>query len=321
LYDHRFESNNNTSNNTMEPLELLNNTKATPGVDQSWLEFGWLGRTCLSLETRAGIVDWLVQCQQYLGLSDCCLHSAVANFDLVLSRVDWDVSELQLVALASLQLAAKMEEDAAPAPSLLLPLAGGVYDKADLARTELEMFQALDWNLRGTTAATFVEMFYAVAGKGRKPLFKMAKAILDLCLYKDWYGQEQPSQLAASCLATAAHLTGQLWCEQLQAVTGSCEEGLANGVRMVMAACVTNQCEGFSEKHGKCGRNLVRLEAAIRSLLNQPNNNGSRSNSSGIGSDSNGNGSNRDDGDVKSCKTSIIDSGPPTRRASTRALV
>ena len=45
------------------------------------------------------------------------------------------------MALASLQLAAKMEEDAAPAPSLLLPLAGGVYDKADLARTELEMFQ------------------------------------------------------------------------------------------------------------------------------------------------------------------------------------
>ena len=46
------------------------------------------------------------------------------------------------------------------------------------------IYQALDWNLRGTTAATFVEMFYAVAGKGRKPLFKMAKAILDLCLYK-----------------------------------------------------------------------------------------------------------------------------------------
>ena len=56
-------------------------------------------------------------------------------------RVEWDVSEIQLLALSSMQLSAKMEEDAPPGPSLLLPLAGGVYDKADLARTELEMFQ------------------------------------------------------------------------------------------------------------------------------------------------------------------------------------
>lgn len=253
----------------MDALELVHCTKATPGVDVSWLEAGWLTRTCLSSAARAGIVDWLVQCQQYLGLSDCCLHSAVANFDLVLNRVEWDVSELQLLALSSLQLSAKMEEDVAPAPSLLLPLAGGVYDKADLARTELEMFQALDWTLRQTTAATFLEMYAAVAAKGRKPLFKMAKAILDLCLYQDWYGLEQPSVLAASCLAAAAHLTGQPWCEQLEAVTGSCREDLVVGMTAALSACTHVQFEGFVEKHGKCGRNLLRLEAGIKALLAQ----------------------------------------------------
>jgi len=253
----------------MDATELLNYTKATPGVDQSWLEVGWLARTCLSSETRAGIIDWLIQCQQYLGLSDCCLHSAVANLDLVLNRVEWDVSEIQLLALSSMQLSAKMEEDAPPGPSLLLPLAGGVYDKADLARTELEMFQALDWTLRQTTAATFLEMYAAVAGKGRKPLFKMAKAILDLCLYQDWYGLEQPSLLASSCLAAAARLTGQPWCEQLEAVTGSSQDDLVLVMTAALAACTDVQFEGFVEKHGKCGRNLLRLEAGIQTLLAQ----------------------------------------------------
>ena len=78
---------------------------------------------------RSCVVDWLIQVQQYLSLSDVTLHPAV---DLVISHVDFDRHEVQL-----LQLAAKMEEDCVPAPSLLLPLTGGVFSKQDLARVEL----------------------------------------------------------------------------------------------------------------------------------------------------------------------------------------
>ena len=71
----------------------------------------------------------------YLSLSDITLHLAVANFDLVVSKVEVEEDEVQLLALACLSLAAKTEEDLPPAPELLLPLTGDIYDKADLART------------------------------------------------------------------------------------------------------------------------------------------------------------------------------------------
>ena len=61
--------------------------------------------------------------------------------DLALYTVDWDPEEVQLLALASLQLAAKMEEDTPPGPALFLPLAGDIYTKEDLARIEMELLQ------------------------------------------------------------------------------------------------------------------------------------------------------------------------------------
>ena len=58
------------------------------------------------------------------------------------------MEDVQLLGLACLQLAAKVEEDLPPAPELLLPLTGGVYSKADLARVEKEAVTSLKWRLR-----------------------------------------------------------------------------------------------------------------------------------------------------------------------------
>ena len=128
------------------------------------------------------VVDWLVQIQHYLSLSDVTLHLAVANFDRVIDNIDFEQDEVQLLGLACLQLAAKVEEDCAPSQSLLLPLTGGVYSKEDLARMEVEVLRALDWRLRKTTSAVFLHYYSEISGKGWKVIFKLAKAVLDLCL-------------------------------------------------------------------------------------------------------------------------------------------
>jgi len=253
----------------MEAAQLLINIKSTPGEDERWLEPGWLAKTCINLQTRAGIIDWLIQCQQYLGLTDCCLHSAVANFDVALCRVEWEHSEIQLVALACLLISAKMEVDQPPSASLVLPLAGDVYSKTDLGNMEMELMRALDWDVRQTTAAVFLQFYADMGGKGRKPLFKMAKAVLDLCLYQEWYGCQKPSQLASSCLAAASCMLGQSWCEDLTAITGSNLKDLSKGLRLVLKACTGLQCEGYEEKHGKCARNIKRLESGINGIVAQ----------------------------------------------------
>ena len=106
----------------------------------------------------------------------------MVHFDLVLYKVYFDLEEVQLLGLACLQLASKVEEDLPPGPNLLLPLAGDVWSKAELSRMEKEVAITLKWKLRQTTAVTFLHYYSEIIGRSGKVVFKLARAILDLCL-------------------------------------------------------------------------------------------------------------------------------------------
>jgi len=236
----------------MDPKEHLALAKAIPGEDKSWLTPGWYRGNEICLSMRSSIVDWLIQVQQYLSLSDVTIHLAVANFDLVISRVDFDRHEVQLLGLACLQLAAKVEEDCAPAPSLLLPLTGGVFSKQDLARVEREVIRALDWRFRKTTSAVFLHYYSEIVGKGKKTVFKLAKAILDLCLTETWYGTVQPSHLASTALLAASYLLGKGWPEDLATTTGHCPTQLLDKLVTVLNMVHGGEVgDGVKEKHDK----------------------------------------------------------------------
>jgi len=246
----------------MDPQDHLALAKAIPGENTSYLAPGWLRGSRICALTRSSVVDWLVQVQQYLILSDTTLHLAVANFDLVISLLDWDMEEIQLLGLACLQLAAKVEEDSAPAPSLLLPLAGGVYSKQDLARVELEVIRALDWRLRKTTSAVFLHYYSKIAGKGRKTVFKLARAVLDLCLTETWYGTVQPSHLASTALLAASYLLGNGWPEDLAIITGHCPMQLMDKLVTVLDIVNGGQVgEGVKDKHDKALGKVIALGA------------------------------------------------------------
>jgi len=235
----------------MDPKEHLALARSL-GEDKSWLAPNWLRGSEICPSMRSSVVDWLIQVQQYLSLSDVTLHLAVANFDLVISLVAFDKDEVQLLGLACLQLAAKVEEDCAPAPSLLLPLTGGVYSKQDLARVEQEVIRALDWRLRKTTSAVFLHYYSEILGKGKKVVFKLARAILDLCLTEIWYGTVQPSHLASTALLAASYLLGKGWPEDLATTTGHCPTELLGKLVTVLNIVHGGQVgDGVKEKHDK----------------------------------------------------------------------
>ena len=148
------------------------------------------------------------QVQQYLSLSDQTLHLAVANFDLVLYQVDFEVEEVQLLGLVSLLLAAKVEEDVPPGPELLLPLTGGVFTMADLARVEKEAVRTLKWRLRKTTAVVFLHYYSEIIGRSGKVVFKLARAILDLCLEQVHRGLEARDLYHISSVKNIFNLSG-----------------------------------------------------------------------------------------------------------------
>jgi len=250
----------------MDPEEHLALAKAIPGEDESWLTPGWLRGSEICASSRSCVVDWLIQVQQYLSLSDITLHLAVANFDLVISRVDFEKEEVQLLGLACLQLAAKVEEDCPPAPALLLPLTGGVYTKQDLARVELEVIRALEWRLRKTTSAVFLHYYSEIVGKGKKVVFKLARAILDLCLTETWYGTVQPSHLASTVLLAASYLLGKGWPEDLATTTGHCPNQLLGKLVTVLNMVHGGQLgEGVKDKHNKA---LAKVKALGEESVN-----------------------------------------------------
>jgi len=219
---------------------------------RSWLERGWLHGSAVSPTIRATIVDWLIQVQLYLSLSDQTLHLAVANFDLILYQVDFEVEEIQLLGLVCISLAAKVEEDVPPAPDLLLPLTGGVYTKADLTRVEKETVSTLKWKLRKTSAVVFLHYYNEILGRSGKVVMKLARAILDLCLQQTWYGTVSPCHLASTVLLAASYLEGYGWPHHWAKMTGCCLSQLLASLATVLDMITTDTFrEGLTAKHEK----------------------------------------------------------------------
>lgn len=214
---------------------------------------GWLSGSNVTQEMRAAIVDWLVQIQQYLSLSDITLHLAVANFDLIICETEVEEEEVQLLALVCLSLAAKTEEDCPPAPELLLPLSGDIYDKADLARVEKEAIKTLRWKLRRNTAVLFLHYFSEILGRPWRSVIRLARALLDLCLGQVWCGTVPPSHLASTALLAASYLEGRGWPEDMAKMTGYSAAQLLASLTVILNL-VTGDAEipeGVQEKHAR----------------------------------------------------------------------
>ena len=160
------------------------------------------------------------------------------------------MEDVQLLGLACLQLAAKVEEDLPPAPELLLPLTGGVYSKADLARVEKEAVTSLKWRLRRTTGVVFLHYYTEIIGRGGKVVVKLARAILDLCLSQTWYGTVSPSLLASTCLLAASYLQGQGWPHHWANITGYSPSHLLPNLATVLDIITSDTFgEGLTGKH------------------------------------------------------------------------
>jgi len=187
----------------MDVTEQLEFALTIPGEDKEWLPANWLLGASATASSRAGLVDWLVEVSTYLGISDITLYLAVSQLDLVLSKVEVEEGDLQLLGLACIGLASKIEEDFVPSPDLLLPLAGGLYNKGDLARMERHVLSSLNFQLRRTTAANFLHYFTQLLPKEAKTVGRLARAILDLSLLAPWHGQVRPSHLAGAVLTLA----------------------------------------------------------------------------------------------------------------------
>ncbi|XP_004710554.2 cyclin-P [Echinops telfairi] len=98
-------------------------------------------------EMRALVVDWLVQVHEYLGLEGDTLYLAVHLLDSYLHSGRVRLHRLQLLGMASLFVACKVEERVLPEPASLCLLGAGSFSPAELLRAERRILSRLDFRL------------------------------------------------------------------------------------------------------------------------------------------------------------------------------
>jgi len=150
---------------------------------------------------RAVLVDWLVQVQVQFKLVQETLFSTVDIIDRFMEKEGQHIgkSQLQLVGVAAMFLASKIEEVFAPACSDFVYITDNAYTEEEIKAMELRIVRSLDFRLAQPTAINFLRR-YSKAGDVDVLQHSLAKYSLELCL-PDYRLVACPgSQLAAASL-------------------------------------------------------------------------------------------------------------------------
>ncbi|XP_054436788.1 cyclin-P [Pteronotus mesoamericanus] len=153
-------------------------------------------------EMRALVVDWLVQVHEYLGLVGDTLYLAVHLLDSYLRSGRVRLHRLQLLGVACLFLACKMEECVLPEPASLCLLGAGSFSQAELLRAERRILSRLDFRLHHPGPLLCLELLGALAGSNLQVML-LATYFLELSLLEAEAAGWEPGRCAAAALSLA----------------------------------------------------------------------------------------------------------------------
>merc|ERR1712098_524287 len=150
---------------------------------------------------RALLVDWLVEVQVQFKLLQETLFSTIDIIDRFIAREGMNVTraKLQLVGVASMFLASKIEEVYAPACSDFVYITDSAYSEEEIKAMELRIVKTLDFSLAQPTAINFLRRI-SKAGDVDVLQHSLAKYTLELSLVDYTMVQCPGSQLAAAAL-------------------------------------------------------------------------------------------------------------------------
>ncbi|XP_010913507.1 cyclin-D2-1 isoform X1 [Elaeis guineensis] len=191
---------------------------------------------------RQESVAWILKVHEYYRFRPLTAYLAVNYVDRFLSSHRLPQSNgwaLQLLSVACLSLAAKMEETLVP--SLLdLQVEGTrfIFEPRTICRMELLVLTALNWRLRSVTPFTFIDFFAYKAdptGTHARYLVSRATHIILAMIHDIDFLNHCPSSIAAAAIICAADETQDLafvnpgraasWCIGLteEAISSCCQ--------------------------------------------------------------------------------------------------
>ncbi|XP_009614202.1 cyclin-D4-2-like isoform X1 [Nicotiana tomentosiformis] len=117
----------------------------------------------LDIEIREQILDLIGKVHSHFNFGPLCLYLSVNYLDRFLSAYDLPKGKawmIQLLAIACLSLAAKMEETIVPLSlDLQIKEAKFVFEARTIQRMELHVLSTLKWRMHAITPFTFIDYF------------------------------------------------------------------------------------------------------------------------------------------------------------------
>ncbi|XP_006871585.1 PREDICTED: cyclin N-terminal domain-containing protein 2 [Chrysochloris asiatica] len=161
-------------------------------------------------EMRALVVDWLVQVHEYLGLAGDTLYLAVHLLDSYLRSGRVRLHQLQLLGVACLFLACKVEECVLPESASLCFLGAGSFSRTQLLRAERRILNRLDFRLHHPGPLLCLGLLTALA-RSSPQVMLLATYFLELSLLEAEAAGWESGRRAAAALSLAhrvLHRTG-----------------------------------------------------------------------------------------------------------------
>ena len=158
----------------------------------------------LQPQMRAILVDWLVEVSEEYRLSSETLFLTVNYIDRYLDRAHVPKSQLQLVGITCMLIAAKYEEIYAPQVEDFCFITDNTYSRQEVLDMEVHVLGTLTFDLSPPTARGFLRRFLRAA-EADATLDYLASYLCELSLIEHSMLRFEPSRVAAAAVMLALH--------------------------------------------------------------------------------------------------------------------
>ena len=150
-------------------------------------------------ETRAVLVDWLIEVNDRYKLNRETLYLTINLLDRYLSKEIVSYKKIQLVGLASMMIACKYQEIQCPRLAAYVRLCCQAYTEDQIKKMEFNILTKLNFNITITSTNTFTDRFHKVT-RSDNGVQILSCFLMDLTLLHPESYQFKPSEICASSI-------------------------------------------------------------------------------------------------------------------------
>ncbi|CAD5115159.1 unnamed protein product [Dimorphilus gyrociliatus] len=182
-----------------------------------------LKKNCIDGRERAEVVLWMYEVMWIEKLNDVTRQTAVNILDRTLQKRSTSSSRIDLVALASILIAAKLEEVIVPNPTVLIGYPSKRFTLKQLYRMERIILRLLKFQLIRPTPFCFLEAYFHTTRIDFKDKMQnFSRYLIDLGTTDQHIATYAPSKIASSALYIMLRKASSKnwWYDEFERVTG-----------------------------------------------------------------------------------------------------